>query len=154
MWQKLETRIPPPLLMLLCAGLMYGVDRQWPQQWLPQPPAGMLGLLLAACGAALDLAGLLQFRRARTTVNPLKPATSKALVTSGVYRISRNPMYAGMLLLLGGWGLYLGNLLALAGLPLFVTTLTRLQILPEERILQRLFGDEYRNYCQRVRRWL
>ncbi|MDQ5887781.1 MAG: isoprenylcysteine carboxylmethyltransferase family protein [Neisseriaceae bacterium] len=154
MWHALETRIPPPLLMLLCAAIMSGIDQLWPQQWLSQPIAGGMGLLLAGCGAMLDLGGLLHFLRARTTINPLKPASSRVLVTNGIYRVSRNPMYAGMLLMLGGWAAYLANPLALAGLPLFVASVTRLQIVPEERILLRLFGQTYADYCRQVRRWL
>ena len=150
----METKIPPPIIALLHAALMYGIDHIWPQQWLAPPLALLAGVLLASPGILLDGIGVWQFLRARTTVNPLRPQRSSVLVTGGLYRISRNPMYLGMLLLLFGWCVYLANPLALAVLPLFVFTINRLQIQPEERILRQLFGQPYLDYCQRVRRWL
>ena len=112
--------------------------------------AGVLG----AAGVLLDLAGLVNFLRAKTTVNPLKPAAASALVTAGVYRITRNPMYLGMAILLAAWGVYLANVAALAVLPLFIVYTNRFQIAPEERALEARFGAEYSRYCERVRRWL
>ena len=150
----MENKIPPPIIALLHAALMYGIDHIWPQQWLAPPLALLAGVLLASPGILLDGIGVWQFLRARTTVNPLRPQRSSALVTGGLYRISRNPMYLGMLLLLCGWCVYLANPLALAVLPLFVLIINRLQIQPEERALQQLFGQPYLDYCQRVRRWL
>lgn len=150
---RLELKIPPPLVGLLHASLMYGIDRIYPQQWLAPPLALAGGLLLALGGIAIDLISVWQFRRARTTINPLKPQSSSALVTQGIFGFSRNPMYLGMLTILCGWALYLGNLLALPCLPLFVAYLTRFQIMPEERVLTRLFGPAFVDYCQRVRRW-
>lgn len=150
---RLELKIPPPLVGLLCASLMYGIDLIYPQQWLAPPLALAGGVLLAMGGIAIDLISVWQFHRARTTINPLKPQASSALVTHGIYGYSRNPMYLGMLTILCGWALYLGNLLALPCLPLFVAYLTRFQIVPEERVMARLFGRPFVDYCQRVRRW-
>jgi protein-S-isoprenylcysteine O-methyltransferase Ste14 len=110
--------------------------------------------LLAAAGLGLDLAGLLAFRASRTTVNPLAPQRSRVLVTRGVYRITRNPMYLGMALLLAAWALALGSAWAAAGPLAFGLYITRFQIGPEERALQALFGPAYADYCRRVRRWL
>ena len=76
------------------------------------------------------------------------------MVTDGIYRYSRNPMYLGMALLLAAWALWLGNAAALLGIVLFVALINRYQIRPEERILAAKFGDDYRNYCRRTRRWL
>lgn len=154
MKRTMETKIPPPIIALLHAALMYGIDQIWPQQWLAPPLALLAGVLLASPGILLDGFGVWQFLRAHTTINPLRPQRSSALVTDGLYRVSRNPMYLGMLLLLCGWSVYLANLLALPVLGLFVLTLNRLQIQPEERILRELFGQPYLDYCQRVRRWL
>lgn len=150
---RLELKIPPPLVGLLCASLMYGIDLICPQQWLAPPLALAGGVLLAIGGIAIDLISVWQFHRAHTTINPLKPQSSSALVTHGIYGYSRNPMYLGMLTILCGWALYLGNLLALPCLPLFVAYLTRFQIVPEERVMARLFGTPFADYCQRVRRW-
>ena len=84
----------------------------------------------------------------------MAPQKASALVTSGVYRITRNPMYLGMLLVLAGWAVWLGNAAALIGLPLFVGVLNLLQIAPEERVLRGRFGDAFTRYAARVRRWI
>lgn len=92
--------------------------------------------------------------RRHTTINPLSPRKSTALVTGGVYRFTRNPMYLGMACLLTAWAVWLAALLAFAGPVLFVLYITRFQIRPEERVLTELFGLPYTDYTQRVRRWL
>ena len=97
---------------------------------------------------------MLGFRRAKTTVNPLKPDAASALVVRGVYRWTRNPMYLAMLLLLIAWVCIVSNWAALAMLPLFVAYLNRFQIGPEERALQARFGAEFESYRRQVRRWL
>ena len=154
----LEHRIPPPLIDLGYALLMWGLSVGVPaaQLW---PRAGSLAVWgvavgLALLGAGIALAGVLAFRRARTTVNPLAPQRASQLVVVGIYRRTRNPMYLGMLLVLAGWGVCLGNALAFLALPLFVLTLNRLQIKPEERALRERFGEAYLSYMQRVRRWV
>jgi protein-S-isoprenylcysteine O-methyltransferase Ste14 len=117
-------------------------------------PRHAVTALLVLVGLGFDVAGLLAFRASRTTVNPLRPHRASALVSGGVYRITRNPMYVGLLLLLLAWAVHLAALWPLAVLPLFVLYIGRFQIAPEERALHRLFGDEYRAYVARVRRWL
>jgi len=112
--------------------------------------AGML--LIAAL--IIGLPAVLGFRRAKTTVNPLKPDAASALVVRGVYRWTRNPMYLAMLLLLIAWVCIVSNWAALAMLPLFVAYLNRFQIGPEERALQARFGAEFESYRRQVRRWL
>jgi protein-S-isoprenylcysteine O-methyltransferase Ste14 len=113
-----------------------------------------LALGLVAVGLGFDVAGLLAFRRAQTTVNPLHPGKASALVASGIYRITRNPMYAGMALLLSGGAVLLGTVGAWLGPLAFVAFITRFQILPEERFMAAKFGDDYTRFCQQVRRWL
>jgi protein-S-isoprenylcysteine O-methyltransferase Ste14 len=98
--------------------------------------------------------GAASFRRARTTVNPLKPESASSLVASGVYRVSRNPMYVGLCLVLLGWAVMLSNVLAYAIVPVFVLYMNRFQIGPEEAALERVFGADYVAYRARVRRWL
>lgn len=109
---------------------------------------------MAIAGVAFDLLGLLAFRAARTTTNPFKPERASALVTGGVYRVTRNPMYVGLALLLSAWAIWLSALLPWAGPVLFVLYITRFQIRPEERVLRDIFGDAYSRYADRVRRWL
>ncbi|MEY2952240.1 MAG: hypothetical protein RLZZ401_327 [Pseudomonadota bacterium] len=119
------------------------------------------GIWQAPVAAALLLAGLLlmavavvSFVRAHTTVNPLRPGNASHLLTSGVFALSRNPIYLGDLLVLAALVAWLGSAWNLLALPLFVACIQALQIAPEERALQQLFGDTYLNYCARVRRWL
>jgi protein-S-isoprenylcysteine O-methyltransferase Ste14 len=149
----LEHRIPPPAVGALVAALMW-----WMSAWPPALPlsAGVrvtLGVLLAAIGLTFDVLGLIAFRRSRTTVNPLRPDKASALVTGGVYRVTRNPMYVGMAFLLAGWAAYLASPWAVLGPLLFIAYITRFQIVPEERVLRERF-PEFAAYAARVRRWL
>ena len=98
--------------------------------------------------------GLLHFRNAETTINPLKPQEASSLVTNGVYQISRNPMYVGMSLLLFAWGIYLTSIAAIFWVAVFMLIIQRLQIVPEEHALTKLFGDDFESYQAKVRRWL
>lgn len=152
--KALEHRIPPPIVGLLSAGLMWLLARELPQYRIPAPGATEAAILLAMIGAAIDLAGLAAFRKARTTINPLRPEKASSLVQNGIYRYTRNPMYLGMLVLLLAWTAYLAHPAAFAMLPLFVLYLNRFQIAPEERALARLFGAEFDAYRNRVRRWI
>lgn len=150
----LELRVPPPVVALVLAALMIGLAPHSPTLALPSSVRlGLTGLLVVA-GLAFDLAGLLAFRRLRTTVNPLRPDKTSALVTRGVYRITRNPMYLGMALWLLGWAVWLGALGAFLGPVAFVAWITRFQIQPEERVLAERFGPAFTDYRRRVRRWL
>ena len=152
--QALELKIPPPIIALLCAALMWALAHYLPSQAWAHPWRLPLTGVLAALGLAADLAGILAFRRHRTTVNPLAPHKSSTIVQDGIYRLSRNPMYLGMALLLTAWAVWLSNPWCLLVLPLFVAAITRWQILPEERILSAQFGAPYQDYLRRVRRWL
>ncbi len=100
------------------------------------------------------MAALVRFRQARTTVNPMDPSKATQLVTGGVFRISRNPMYLGLVLLLIGWGMWLHSASPWLMVVLFVVAMTHVQIIPEERALERLFGTPYIAYRGKVRRWI
>lgn len=152
--KRLELKIPPPLIGLAVAALMWFVARELPALRYTFSFQTALAITLAVIGLLLDVSGVAGFLRAKTTVNPLKPAAASTLVTTGVYRFTRNPMYAGMLLLLLAWAVRLGNAAALAGPPLFMLYIYRFQIAPEERVLTTLFGEQYAAYRLRVRRWL
>lgn len=150
----LELRIPPPLVGLVLAVAGWAAAPLGPVMAELAGPRRLLALALLAAGLGVELSGVWAFARARTTVNPLRPERARALVTGGVYRITRNPMYLGMVLLLLAWAVQLGAALALLAPPLFIAYIGRFQIRPEEQRLQALFGDAYRAYCARVRRWL
>lgn len=150
----LDHRIPPPAVGALVAAAMWACASLGPQLSLaPALRYALMGVLVAA-GLAFDLLGLLAFRASRTTINPLKPARASVLVTGGVYRITRNPMYVGMGLLLLAWAVHLSALLPFAGPVAYVLYITRFQIRPEEKVLAQIFGDAYAAYAARVRRWL
>jgi protein-S-isoprenylcysteine O-methyltransferase Ste14 len=117
-------------------------------------------LRLVACaalffvGLVFSVAGVASFRLARTTINPTKPEAASSLVTSGIYRITRNPMYVGASFGLISWAVFLSSVWALLGVLAFVLYIGRFQIAAEERALSKLFGNEYTAYQARVRRWL
>ncbi len=151
---RLELKIPPPAVGALVALAMWGLSHLGPAFGLLPGLRAVVVALLVLAGLAFDVLGLLAFLGARTTINPLRPERSTALVTGGVYRLTRNPMYVGMALLLSAWAVHLGALAAWLGPVAFVLYITRFQILPEERMLDRLFGEPYRAWCAQVRRWL
>lgn len=147
---QLENRIPPPLVALFCGIAMWVVASVMPVHTLSLIVVGVLVVL----GVFFCAAGVVSFRLAKTTVNPLKPELASALVTSGIYRITRNPMYLGFALLLCAWASFLGSIWAAALIVLYVLFIQRFQIQPEERALQSIFGDTFTHYTQRVRAWL
>ena len=150
----LEHRIPPPVVACVVAVGMWLVAMVSPALALD----GTLRLgLVAASLVAAALFGVLGFRafgRAKTTVDPMHIDRASALVTTGIYRLSRNPMYVGLTLLLCAWAIWLAAPWAAAGPLLFVGFITRFQIVPEERAMSGLFGETYAEYRRRVRRWL
>ena len=150
----LELRIPPPIVGLIIAAGMWTLAHALPAlQWTPLFRVSA-AVVVAVMGAAVALGGVVSFHRAKTTVNPLKPESSSALVSSGVYSFTRNPMYLGMALVLLAWAIFLSSLWSLLGPLLFALYITKFQILPEERVLDRLFGSHFTEYKRRVRRWL
>lgn len=152
--QWLEHKIPPPVVGALVALAMWFVAPVGPALALGPTTRYVLAVILVAVALAFDLLGLLAFRASRTTINPLTPQRTSALVTGGVYRVTRNPMYVGLCCLLLAWAVYLSALLPFLGPVVFVLYVTRFQILPEERVLGQLFGEQYAQYVTRVRRWL
>ena len=147
----LSLKIPPLVLLALFAVLALG---------LAQLDGGVLALspwlplLFAALAVLFLLPAALGFLRAGTTVDPRTPERSQKLVTRGLYRVSRNPMYVAFVALLLAWALYLGSALALCLVPAYGAWLQVWQIRPEERALRALFGAEYDAYCRETRRWL
>lgn len=150
----LETKIPPPIVALSIAFLMWLSARMLPAAAFRFEGVILLAGIIAVIGVAFDLSGLLAFRRRDTTILPMKPEKAKIIVRDGVFRVTRNPMYLGLALVLLAWGIFLENWVAVF-LPLtFVAFITRFQILPEERALRAKFGPEYEDYLASTRRWL
>ena len=150
----LETRIPPPLVGLVAGIVAWLASSTFAPTVLPFPVRLGGALALVLLGFVLAGAGARSVRRAKSTLNPVKPETATALVTSGIYRYTRNPMYLGMAACLLAWSAWLGTLAGLIGAPFFVLYMNRFQVGPEERALSRLFGADFSAYQSRVRRWL
>jgi protein-S-isoprenylcysteine O-methyltransferase Ste14 len=149
----LELRIPPPIVGLIVAAAMWLLASR-PPLWPPSTSVRLsASVFILTIGIAIALSAVVSFRRAQTTVNPLKPETSTSLVTTGIFARTRNPMYLGMLIGLLAWAVYLASAVALLGPVAFALYITRFQIIPEERAMQSLFGSAFSRYSQSVRRW-
>lgn len=148
----LDLRIPPILITILCGFLIVALAMADARS--PSPLGVAIGGALATSGLAFALIGVVAFRRARTTVDPMHPDRSRRLVTTGVYAISRNPMYVGFVAALLGAAIALSSPLGLALAAAAALYLDRFQIRPEECILAASFGEEFVRYQRRVRRWL
>ena len=142
----------PPLWFVLFALIALGISQFSYGQFTLGLPITYIALTLATLGGLLALWARWMFLQARTSVHPHQE--SSVLLTHGVYRISRNPMYLGLLLTLSGWVIWLQNLGGLILPPLFVLLINHCHIEPEERRLQARFGTVYRNYLRQTRRWL
>jgi protein-S-isoprenylcysteine O-methyltransferase Ste14 len=150
----LELKVLPVALGVIVAALMWCARSAAPALDFRFPASFLSSASLALLGAVICLSGVVSFRRAKTTVNPMRPDSTSSLVVSGIYKYTRNPMYLGFLLVLLGWATFLSNLAALALLPAFVVYMNHFQIKPEERALGSLFAQEYQAYLARVRRWI
>ena len=150
--KKVGMLVPPPILLLATVVLGLGLHLLLLGPFALSPARSLLGgcvIVLALISIAFSAR---RFKAAGTPVRPVSPAT--AIVSSGPYRISRNPMYVGMAALLLGLSLILGSYVLLLGLVLFIFVVHFAVVLPEERYLESLHGDTYRQYKQSVRRWL
>lgn len=152
--QWLELKVPPVPLAAVYAAAMFGLSSLVPAATFVF--SGRIGISVGflLLGFAIALAGVVAFRTHKTTVNPLTPGASSVVVSRGVYRFSRNPMYLGLLLVLVGWAIYLSNALAALLLPAFVAYMNQFQIKPEERALLAKFGQPFSQYMAAVRRWV
>lgn len=151
---KLETKIPPVALFVLFIVAMNFINREFLVFHLNLPLNGMVFLLCFVVSGVIGIAGVYQFRRAQTTVNPVKVDGASSMVENGIFAYTRNPMYLGLFLLLLGFGYWQQNLLSIAFSFSFILYMNRFQILPEERALEAIFGAQYIDYKQRVRRWI
>lgn len=149
----MQNKIPPPFYMLLAGALMWFIARSSYALSIDVPFERYLAAIVAVSAIAIDVTAIWHFRQSKTTINPLNPTKSSSLVTHGIYRYTRNPMYVGMLLLLLAWALLLESVTSLLVVPVFLLTLTTMQIRSEERAMKSLFPGEYDDYCGRVRRW-
>ena len=150
----LDLKVPPLVLVLVLAVAMWFAAIQLPSLAFTLPWRHGLAITVSGVAILFLLAGGYAFQKAKTTLNPTTPTATSSIVASGVYRVSRNPMYVGFLFVLTGWAIWLSHPLSFLFLPVFVAYMNRFQISPEERALSAKFGEEYDTYKQGVRRWL
>jgi protein-S-isoprenylcysteine O-methyltransferase Ste14 len=142
----------PPVYFLVALLLMGFFHRAAPGAYLIQEPYRYGGLVLSALALGLIVWAAILFRRAGTNIRPYLPST--ALVVSGPYKFTRNPMYLGMAGILLGAAIYMGSITPFVVIPGFMALISERFIQPEEEKLQATFGREYLDYKARVRRWL
>ena len=123
------------------------------RQTVGRSDRGMTGVI-GLSGALVCALGIIEFNRAKTTVNPTRPESASSLVRTGIYRRTRNPMYLGRAVQLLGWAAFLANPLAFLLVPLYLVYVNRFQVVAEESALLARFGPEYAAYQGEVPRWL
>nr|WP_319555954.1 isoprenylcysteine carboxylmethyltransferase family protein [uncultured Vibrio sp.] len=152
--RKLELRVPPVAVFLLVVLLMYWLKRLTPNFMITVPFVEFVVAILTLLSGFIGIAGLHEFRKVKTTVNPVKPEFATTVVSTGVFAYTRNPMYFALLLLIIALGLWWQHLSVILCGALFISYMNRYQIKPEEHVLERLFGEDYLKYKNRVRRWV
>ncbi len=151
---SLENRIPPPLVAVIAAAGIWWLSTFTSTLALISTVKYSLVFGFSLAGLFFALSGAISFRLAKTTVNPLKPETASALVTSGIYQYTRNPMYVGFVAFLFAWVSFLGSVWGVGLIALYIAYIQRFQITPEERALTKIFKDEFIDYKAKVRAWL
>jgi protein-S-isoprenylcysteine O-methyltransferase Ste14 len=146
--------MPPPVVAAIVGAAMYLVDRSVALGKIESAWQAPVAVALLLAGLACMLVAVASFVMAKTTINPMQPERASHLITTGIYGVSRNPIYVADVLLLAAWAVWLGSALNFALIAAFVWYIQRFQILPEESALTKLFGENYTAYCSRVRRWL
>ena len=145
-------KFPPPLIFLVSILIALGLKRVWPMSVVPETVAMPMGVVFIVAAFCLALLGFRELRRHKTTMRPDEP--SSAIVKSGPYRFTRNPLYVSLSALQLGIGLWTNNLWMVAMLlPVWVVMTTQV-IAREEAYLERAFGDDYLAYKSTVRRWI
>jgi protein-S-isoprenylcysteine O-methyltransferase Ste14 len=152
--KSLELKIPPPAIAAFVAAAMWALSRVTPLLQVPTGIRLLLASAVALVGIGFSVAGVISFRRAKTTLDPTKPQLTSSLVSSGIYTVTRNPMYVGLLFVLIALAIFLSSAWALLGPGAYFLYIGRFQIAPEERELTALFGSDYTAYLSKVRRWL
>lgn len=149
----LELRLHPPVVWLLCVLAALGI-RVWRDAPLPAFVV-VPGTVFMIIGMLTILFAGMQFKQHQTTIHPHKSEQASTLLTTGLFAFSRNPIYLGLAVLLAGVIIAgVRDVTALVMVPVFVLYIQRFQIVPEERLLQQVFGQQYSEYCQRTGRWL
>jgi len=150
----LELRIPPLAVFVGFVAAILAAGAYFPAANVAFPGHRAVAVIAFIFGWVIVGAGVFEFHRVKTTMSPFSPERTVSVVSSGIYRWTRNPMYLGMALALFGVAVWQSNLFGFAVMLLFCAYLTRFQIVPEERMLLKLFGTGYAAYMKQVRRWI
>ena len=151
---NLELKIIPPVQLIISAALMVSLATYLPQYHFALSVRLPVIILLILLASSIGILALYDFHKHQTTFHPHTPEKTSTVVDTGVFAYSRNPMYLSLALTLIALGVYLQNYSSFIIIPLFILYITRFQIIPEEKMLDKLFPKDYQAYCQKVRRWL
>lgn len=150
----MELKVIPIVQVIIAMALMFAIQSTIPTFAYTLQVSNYISITLLSVAIIIGFLAIYSFRKHQTTVNPSKPESSSKVVNTGIYQLSRNPMYLAMLLALISYGLYLENMVSFIICGIFVWYISKFQIRPEERMLTKIFGAEYTHYQQQVRRWL
>jgi protein-S-isoprenylcysteine O-methyltransferase Ste14 len=148
----MKTKIPPPIIALICIVINY--LSTYLINPIKFPNIEIIGGLILLLGVATAMLATLLFKKDKTTVNPMNPEETTTLVTTGIFSITRNPMYLGLFLSISSTILFFGSWFGIIILMFFVWYINKFQIIPEEEAMKKLFGNKYDDYRQNVRRWI
>ena len=151
MKKYLNTKIPPPIVTLFCIVVIYLFESQIEYS---QTDFKAIGIIFLILGSIIIFLAVLKFIKTKTTVDPTRPHKTSNLVISGIYKITRNPMYLGMLFLIIAYTIYTNNVVGSITIPIFIFYINKFQIEPEEIEMRKKFGESFENYCKKVNRWI
>jgi len=151
MKKYLNTKIPPPIVTLFCIVIIYLFESQIEYS---EPDLKAVGIIFLILGLIVIFSAVFKFIKTKTTVDPTRPHKTSNLVISGIYKITRNPMYLGMLFLIMAYAIYNNNVIGCIIIPIFIFYINKFQIEPEEIEMRKKFGESFENYCKKVNRWL
>lgn len=148
---NLKTKIPPPLITLICILIIYFFEKEFIffEDWNIY-----ISVFFLLWGLIIIAFAVFKFAKTKTTVDPTKPSKTSSLVISGIYRITRNPMYLGMLFLIISFTFYKLSLAGAIVIPSFIFYINKYQIEPEEYEMRKKFGENFEDYCKKVDRWI
>lgn len=142
----------PPIYHVIAIFIMVALNLVFPLKEIISSPHKYLGFTFVLIGTGMSLGGAFMFGKAKTPIRPFKKSTQ--LLTTGLYRYTRNPIYLGMILVLFGVFILLGSITPFLVIPSFVWLIQRKFVAVEEKHLEETFGQQYRAYKQTVRRWI
>ena len=149
---NIKTKLPPPLVALTFGFLINYTKNIFPKIEIENEI--IFGSFMIIIGLIIILSSIILFKKYQTTITPLNPSNATKLITDGIYKFSRNPMYLGLLLVLFGFSIILNPTGGFLLIPLFILYINLFQIIPEENAMVDLFKDEFLEYKENVRRWI